>query len=82
MQTKSVSKNVNKMGGDKKTNKTPMEIINMDRKTELKRQKFTLAVLKLKLNAACQHYKKNNNLPNTKSCHQQSFVNKIKSHEY
>ena len=35
-----VSRNVNKMGGDKKTNKTPMEIINMDRKTE-----FTLAVL-------------------------------------
>ena len=32
-----VSRNVNKMGGDKKTNKTPMEIINMDRKTELKR---------------------------------------------
>ena len=32
-----VSRNVNKMRGDKKTNKTPMEIINMDRKTELKR---------------------------------------------
>ena len=31
-----VSRNVNKMGGDK-TNKTPMEIINMYRKTELKR---------------------------------------------
>ena len=32
-----VSRNVNKMGGDKKRNKTPMEIINMDLKTELKR---------------------------------------------
>ena len=32
-----VSRNINKMGGDKKTNKTPMEIINMDRNTELKR---------------------------------------------
>ena len=42
MPTKSVSRNINKMGGDKKTNKTPMEIINMDRNTELKRLLWSL----------------------------------------
>ena len=29
------------------------------------------------VNAACQHYKKNNIFQNNKSCHQQSVVNKI-----
>ena len=31
------------------------------------------------VNAACQHYKKNNIFQNNKSCHQQSVVNKITS---
>ena len=62
-----------KQDGRRLVNQTPREIINMDRKTELK--------IEVKRGVSTLYsdysYKKNNILQNNKSCHQQSFVNKI-----